>query len=359
MNRPKARRAVPTEDAAGLFLLLPADRRQAIAEESLEVAARSLVGAHRAGVLGGFVDALLAHPYWSHLQHLPAAHLLRAELAEAAPRALSSPLVSAAKAIAAAPPASPVAAKKSDAAARVERSSAASSPARAVPARPGVAEAPLVKAAATGDGVDLAVAALGDLLAESEPKALAELREVVTIYGLDLVREVYQKTVEIEAGGGLLREGYRKTPGGVFFYLAKSAGGRSLLGPEFVERALAAKRAAPPKPQQAPQPKAAPGPKVTSEPSAAPLSTPAPGSKAAHEPKIATPPRPKPKPQGPDLMAAVIAFIAEHPGARADEIQLRVGGDKLLLRAALEALRAMKRLRTNGTGRRAMYTVAG
>lgn len=58
----------------------------------------------------------------------------------------------------------------------------------------------------------------------NEPN-LALLREVLTVIGPERAQEFFQKTLEIEAQGGLmLKNGSRRrTPGGVFFYTVRHA----------------------------------------------------------------------------------------------------------------------------------------
>lgn len=196
-------------------------------------------------------------------------------------------------------------------------------PARAVPVQP--------------DDLDAAVNALAQLLGESEPDALEDLRVVISKFGLELARAAFQKTVEIETGEGLVREGRRKTPGGVFFYFTKRRAGREVLGPQFAD----ARRVATPPPVP---------------------------PKARQEAVAATPARPKPtqpmvSPASPaagrksvDLVDAMVGFIAKNPGLREEEIRTRLAGDRLLVRATLNALRAQKRVRTTGSGRVMTYT---
>lgn len=189
----------------------------------------------------------------------------------------------------------------------------------------GGAAAPL-----TGDALDTAVAALATSLGETDERAVNELREVVVAYGLDLARAAEAKTQEIEAAGGMVREGKRKSPGGVFFFLVKRKAGRAMLGPEFADlrpaRAAVPPPAPPPSLEQTPAPPAA-------------TSRPAPGRNAG------------------DLLAAMVGFIAKNPGLREDEIRARLGGDRLLVRATPDALRTQRRVRTMGSGRAMTYSV--
>jgi hypothetical protein len=70
-SMPRSRRNVPDEIAAGMFLLLPRERRHAIIDEALPVLARSLIDAHASGTIGALVEALVAHPCWRYLQAVP------------------------------------------------------------------------------------------------------------------------------------------------------------------------------------------------------------------------------------------------------------------------------------------------
>lgn len=83
--------------------------------------------------------------------------------------------------------------------------------------------------------------------------------------------------------------------------------------------------------------------------------------RAAEE--VVPPGSPKPKPaaekKSNGMVDALLAFIALHPGLRGDEIQTHFGGDRLLVRAALEALRAQRKVRTIGSGRAMKYMLFG
>ncbi len=60
-------------------------------------------------------------------------------------------------------------------------------------------------------------------LQEAVPASVKHLEQMVTWCGPDFVRALLEETLEIEASGGMttLDQSRRRTPGGVFFYLAK------------------------------------------------------------------------------------------------------------------------------------------
>jgi PHAX RNA-binding domain len=62
-------------------------------------------------------------------------------------------------------------------------------------------------------------------LGETEDAVLAQLDRVVWKIGRTQAYALYQETLEIEERGGMLvPDGSRRTPGGVFFYLARTKG---------------------------------------------------------------------------------------------------------------------------------------
>jgi hypothetical protein len=64
-----------------------------------------------------------------------------------------------------------------------------------------------------------------ELAAALQEENLELLERVVSVVGIEQAQALLQKTLETEAGGGLLvRNGSRRrTPGGVFFYLARTS----------------------------------------------------------------------------------------------------------------------------------------
>ncbi len=230
--------------ASDLLAILAPERRQAILDEALRTCARELFTRHESGTLGDLFDALTDHSYWEPLRALPLA-------------SLASP----------APP--PGKAKRE-------------------------AEPP------ADDPVATVVYELAQRLGEHAPRPLADLRRVVDAYGAAFAQTAYEKTLAIEASGGMVRDGLRRTPGDVFFFLTTTDEGRRMLG--------------------------------------------------------APPPRPQVKPTA--LIDALLTFMANHPGRRRDEIWTHFGGDRLLVSAALETLRVEHRVRTVGSGRRMTYFVA-
>jgi hypothetical protein len=65
-------------------------------------------------------------------------------------------------------------------------------------------------------------ARLADALGETEREARSKIAEIVRHIGIDEVRAIYARTLQVEAEGGmwLERHGRRRSIGGVFFVLA-------------------------------------------------------------------------------------------------------------------------------------------
>jgi hypothetical protein len=183
----------------------------------------------------------------------------------------------------------------------------------------------------SGDELDAAVSSFAATLGEADARAIEEMRAVIASQGLARARAAMAKTAEIEASGGIVRDGRRKTPGGVFFFLTKTRAGDALLGPEF---ARAQPRPAPAAPVAPVAPATAPAPRAPS--------------------RSAGPER-----GSVDLVDAMLMFIAKNPGLREDEIRARLAGDRMLIQATLNALRTNRRVKTIGSGRAMVYTVAG
>ncbi|MBZ0304829.1 MAG: hypothetical protein K8I82_02055 [Anaerolineae bacterium] len=64
---------------------------------------------------------------------------------------------------------------------------------------------------------------LAAYLQETTPESVRQLEQIVTWCGLDFARALLEETLAVEANGGMttLDRSRRRTPGGVFFYLAK------------------------------------------------------------------------------------------------------------------------------------------
>lgn len=380
--------------SAPILSLLSPERRQEILEEAVGARARSLLDSHRTGTLGGLVDALVGHPHWPYLQLLPVANLLAtprpaAPLEPAPSRSLeaspAAPVVPrSSRPLDATPPAPPPQARVAPRTVAARHSppprtpsvpltapSRPAAPAIAPVASPAILEQPPPASAAPPvpeivpqdeEGIAIAARAVAELLSENDERPIEEIRRVIRVWTLDLARAAYQKTVEIEAAGGLVRDGHRKSLGGVFFFLSKTAAGREMLGPAYAELKRIPQPVPPPTPPmpRAPRPPA-PAPVVVRKagrhhgPAAA-------RSMLAARPvaprPVAPPPSVAPRRSG-DLMEAMVGFIARNPGLREDEICARLAGDRMLVRATLDALRAHRRVRTMGSGRAMTYTVAG
>jgi hypothetical protein len=61
-------------------------------------------------------------------------------------------------------------------------------------------------------------------LGETEPTPLHQIRRLITVMGAAFAQELLRETQAVEAAGGLFleRENRRRTPGGVFFHLART-----------------------------------------------------------------------------------------------------------------------------------------
>lgn len=68
------------------------------------------------------------------------------------------------------------------------------------------------------------VAHIAEVLGETEPQPLHQLRRLLKVMGADFAQELLRETQAVEAAGGLFlhRENRRRTPGGVFFHLARN-----------------------------------------------------------------------------------------------------------------------------------------
>lgn len=60
-------------------------------------------------------------------------------------------------------------------------------------------------------------------LHEKKKPALAQIRRLIELCGLEFAEDILKQTLEIEANGGMLtlNQSRRRTPGGVFLYLAR------------------------------------------------------------------------------------------------------------------------------------------
>jgi hypothetical protein len=67
-------------------------------------------------------------------------------------------------------------------------------------------------------------AQIAEALGETEPQPLEQIRRIIKVMGADFAQELLRETEAIEAEGGLFleRENRRRTPGGVFFFLARN-----------------------------------------------------------------------------------------------------------------------------------------
>jgi PHAX RNA-binding domain-containing protein len=74
---------------------------------------------------------------------------------------------------------------------------------------------------------------IGDTLGENNFHARRQIKLIVELVGVEFVQAVLQETLTVEANGGMLtlNESRRRTPGGVFLYLA-----RARVAPELVEK---------------------------------------------------------------------------------------------------------------------------
>jgi hypothetical protein len=68
------------------------------------------------------------------------------------------------------------------------------------------------------------VAQIAEALGETEPQPLEQIRRLIKIMGTDFALDLLRETQAVEAAGGLFleRENRRRTPGGVFFFLARN-----------------------------------------------------------------------------------------------------------------------------------------
>lgn len=68
------------------------------------------------------------------------------------------------------------------------------------------------------------VAQIAEALGETEPQPLHQIRRLIRVMGADFAQELLRETQAVEAQGGLFleRENRRRTPGGVFFHLARN-----------------------------------------------------------------------------------------------------------------------------------------
>ncbi|HEY0737361.1 MAG TPA: phosphorylated adapter RNA export RNA-binding domain-containing protein [Herpetosiphonaceae bacterium] len=66
-------------------------------------------------------------------------------------------------------------------------------------------------------------AQIAEALGETEPQPLEQIRRIIKVMGADFAEELLRETETVEAEGGLFleRENRRRTPGGVFFFLAR------------------------------------------------------------------------------------------------------------------------------------------
>jgi hypothetical protein len=85
------------------------------------------------------------------------------------------------------------------------------------------------RAALSDDELAEVVNAIAGRLGETEPEPLQRLHEVVKMLGPERSFKWLQKTLEVEAQGGMVTvDGTRRrTPGGTFFYLVRTRGPRS------------------------------------------------------------------------------------------------------------------------------------
>lgn len=68
------------------------------------------------------------------------------------------------------------------------------------------------------------VAQLAEALGETEPQPLHQIRRLIKVMGADFAQDLLGETQAVEAAGGLFLEceQRRRTPGGVFFHLARN-----------------------------------------------------------------------------------------------------------------------------------------
>lgn len=64
---------------------------------------------------------------------------------------------------------------------------------------------------------------IAELLSESHSTAKDQIRRIIIMWGMEHARQLYEETIAIEAQGGLMvpDNSRRRTPGGVYFYLAR------------------------------------------------------------------------------------------------------------------------------------------
>lgn len=67
------------------------------------------------------------------------------------------------------------------------------------------------------------VTELAELLKEKEPQPIHQIKRIIQLCGVEFARALYAETAKIEAEGGLMLadNSRRRTPGGVFFFLAR------------------------------------------------------------------------------------------------------------------------------------------
>jgi hypothetical protein len=65
---------------------------------------------------------------------------------------------------------------------------------------------------------------IAEALGETEPQPVEQIRRIVKLMGTDFASDLLRETQAVEAAGGLFleRENRRRTPGGVFFHLARN-----------------------------------------------------------------------------------------------------------------------------------------
>lgn len=68
------------------------------------------------------------------------------------------------------------------------------------------------------------VTEIAEALGETEPQPLEQIRRIIKVMGADFAEELLRETQTVEAEGGMFleRENRRRTPGGVFFFLARN-----------------------------------------------------------------------------------------------------------------------------------------
>jgi len=75
----------------------------------------------------------------------------------------------------------------------------------------------------TYEEISTAAADIAAQLQETHPPAILQIRRIIEQIGVEAAYEFLQKTLEVEAGGGMLThdEKQRRTPGGTFFYIVR------------------------------------------------------------------------------------------------------------------------------------------